>query len=67
MEERFLCRLLPERINPGDKERTIEKIIKVVSGDTKETLSAISNLYASIISAGVYEANHKSSGGCQGN
>lgn len=52
----FFVGYSPERINPGDKERTIEKIIKVVSGDTKETLSAISNLYASIISAGVYEA-----------
>ena len=47
----------PERISPGDKERTLTKIIKVVSGDNKETLKTVSFLYKSIISAGVYEAS----------
>jgi UDP-N-acetyl-D-galactosamine dehydrogenase len=46
----------PERINPGDKNRTITKIIKVVSGDDEATLEKISNLYESIITAGVYRA-----------
>lgn len=44
----------PERINPGDKERTLTKIIKLVSGDTPESLKAISELYNSIIEAGIY-------------
>ena len=47
----------PERINPGDKERTLTKIMKIVSGDTEQTLNIISSLYKSIISAGVYEAS----------
>ncbi len=47
----------PERINPGDKERTLTKIIKVVAGDTPESLSEVSALYASIVKAGVYEVN----------
>lgn len=44
----------PERINPGDKEHTLTKITKIVSGDTEESLQAISALYGSIIEAGVY-------------
>jgi UDP-N-acetyl-D-galactosamine dehydrogenase len=53
----FFVGYSPERINPGDKERTVTKIIKVVSGDTPETLNVISKVYASIITAGVYEAS----------
>ncbi len=44
----------PERINPGDKEHTLTKITKIVSGDTPESLKAISDLYDSIIEAGIY-------------
>ncbi|WP_257314233.1 nucleotide sugar dehydrogenase [Geothrix fuzhouensis] len=44
----------PERINPGDKERTLTKIMKVVSGDTPETLQIVQEVYDSIITAGVY-------------
>ena len=44
----------PERVNPGDKDRTLTNIVKVVSGDDHFTLSLISELYASIIVAGVY-------------
>ena len=47
----------PERINPGDKERTITKIIKVVSGDTSVTLDKVAEVYGSIITAGVYKAS----------
>lgn len=46
----------PERINPGDKERTLTKIVKVVSGQDAATLKVISETYGSIITAGVYEA-----------
>ncbi len=44
----------PERINPGDRERTLTKIVKVVSGDTPDTLKQVADLYAAIIKAGVH-------------
>ena len=47
----------PERVNPGDKERSITKIVKVVSGDTHETLQVVADLYACVITAGVYRAS----------
>lgn len=46
----------PERINPGDKEHVLENITKVVSGDTKNTLKKIKNLYETIINADVFSA-----------
>ncbi|RLA45937.1 MAG: nucleotide sugar dehydrogenase [Gammaproteobacteria bacterium] len=48
----------PERINPGDKERRLENIVKVVSGDTPDTLDKVANTYESIITAGVYRATN---------
>lgn len=47
----------PERVNPGDKERTITKIVKVVSGDDDVTLKAVGDLYESVITAGVHRAS----------
>jgi UDP-N-acetyl-D-galactosamine dehydrogenase len=47
----------PERINPGDKERTLTTIVKVVSGDTPETLERVAAMYASIVKAGIYKAS----------
>lgn len=44
----------PERINPGDKEHTLTKIVKVVSGDTEETCNKVAALYESIVEAGVH-------------
>lgn len=46
----------PERINPGDREHTLTKILKVVSGDTPETLEAVAKLYETIIIPGVHRA-----------
>jgi len=46
----------PERVNPGDKVHTIDKIVKVVSGDTKETLDFLGNIYGKVISAGIHKA-----------
>ncbi len=46
----------PERINPGDKERTIEKILKIVSGSDEQALQEISQIYGTIITAGIYNA-----------
>ncbi len=47
----------PERINPGDKEHTFSKILKVVSGDDAETLDKVADLYGSVVKAGVYRAS----------
>jgi len=47
----------PERINPGDKEHSLPKIAKVVSGDDPPTLERIATLYSSIIVAGVHRAS----------
>ncbi|HBT88356.1 nucleotide sugar dehydrogenase [Desulfobacter sp.] len=44
----------PERINPGDKEHTLTKIVKVVSGDDEDTLEKVAALYESIVKAGVH-------------
>lgn len=47
----------PERINPGDKEHTLTKILKVVSGDDAATLEKVATLYESIVTAGVHRAS----------
>ncbi len=44
----------PERINPGDKEHTLETIVKVVAGDDSETLDLLAGLYGTIVAAGVH-------------
>lgn len=46
----------PERTNPGDKERTIDKITKIVSGMDQETLNVVADTYSEIIKAGVHKA-----------
>ena len=46
----------PERINPGDKEHRLETIVKVVSGDTSETLDRLANLYGEVVEAGIHRA-----------
>ncbi len=47
----------PERINPGDKEHTITKILKVVSGDDADSLEKVAQLYEKVITAGVHRAS----------
>ncbi|MEO5698788.1 MAG: nucleotide sugar dehydrogenase [Burkholderiaceae bacterium] len=56
-KEDFFVGYSPERINPGDRERTLTKIKKIVAGDTPETLARVEKMYASIITAGVYPAS----------
>ena len=53
----FFAGYSPERINPGDKERTVTKILKVTSGSTPEIAEEIDQLYKSIITAGTYKAS----------
>jgi len=47
----------PERINPGDKKRTFDKIVKVVSGQDDETLKVVARMYGSVVKAGVHRAS----------
>lgn len=47
----------PERINPGDKEHTVEHILKIVSGSDEMALEEIANVYGQAITAGVYKAS----------
>jgi UDP-N-acetyl-D-galactosamine dehydrogenase len=46
----------PERINPGDKEHSFEKIVKVVAAEDAESLSRVARVYGSVVSAGVHRA-----------
>jgi len=55
--EDFYCGYSPERINPGDKEHTVTKILKVTSGSTPEIAKFIDNLYKSVITAGTHLAS----------
>ena len=52
----FFAGYSPERINPGDKEHTVEKILKVTSGSTPEIGKIVDNLYKSVITAGTHLA-----------
>ncbi|MCW8895329.1 nucleotide sugar dehydrogenase [Sulfurimonas sp.] len=53
----FFCGYSPERINPGDKERTVTKILKVTSGSTPIIATKIDELYKSIITVGTYKCS----------
>jgi UDP-N-acetyl-D-galactosamine dehydrogenase len=54
--EDFFAGYSPERINPGDKEHTVEKILKVTAGSTPEVGQKVNNLYKSVITAGTHLA-----------
>jgi UDP-N-acetyl-D-glucosamine/UDP-N-acetyl-D-galactosamine dehydrogenase len=53
----FYCGYSPERINPGDKEHTVTKILKVTSGSTPEVARQVDKLYKQVITAGTYLAS----------
>jgi len=55
-KEDFNVGYSPERVNPGDKLHTIDKIIKVVAGDTDESAEFLSSLYGGVITAGIHKA-----------
>ena len=50
----FFCGYSPERINPGDKKRTLTKIVKITSGSNKKTLLKIDSLYNTILEKGTF-------------
>ncbi len=54
--EDFYCGYSPERINPGDKEHTVTKILKVTSGSTDDVAEVVDQLYKKIITAGTHKA-----------
>jgi UDP-N-acetyl-D-galactosamine dehydrogenase len=56
-KEDFFVGYSPERINPGDREHTLTRILKVVSGDTPETLEKVARLYETIVMAGVHRCS----------
>ena len=53
----FFVGYSPERINPGDKEHTLERIVKVVAGDTPATVEKLAGLYGAVIPAGIRRAS----------
>lgn len=53
----FFCGYSPERINPGDREHTLERIVKITSGSTPETAEAVDALYRTVVKAGTYRAS----------
>ena len=53
----FFCGYSPERINPGDKEHTVTKILKITSGSTPQIATIVDELYKSIIIAGTHKAS----------
>src|SRR5512139_1718981 len=53
----FFVGYSPERINPGDREHTLTRIVKVVSGDLPETLERVAEVYGSVVGAGVFRAS----------
>ncbi len=54
--DQFKLGYSPERINPGDKEHTIRKITKIVSGEDEATLNTVADVYGSVVTAGVHRA-----------
>ncbi len=53
----FFVGYSPERINPGDKQHTLAKIVKIVAGDTPQTLERMVEVYGSVVAAGVHRAS----------
>src|SRR4051795_9556983 len=56
-KQEFFVGYSPERINPGDKQHTLTKIVKVVSGDSPKTLERVAEVYGSVVTAGVHRAS----------
>lgn len=54
--EQFKLGYSPERINPGDKKHTIDKILKIVAGEDEETLNELSKMYGSFVTVGIHKA-----------
>ena len=55
--EDFFLAYSPERINPGDRERTIDKIVKIVSGQTPDVADIVAEVYGAIVTAGIHRVS----------
>jgi len=53
----FFVGYSPERINPGDRERSVDRIVKVVAGDTPETAARLAGIYGAVVTAGIHVAD----------
>ena len=53
----FFLGYSPERINPGDRARTVTQVVKIVSGQTEETLDIVAEVYGAIVEKGVHRAS----------
>lgn len=53
----FFVGYSPERINPGDPERSVDRIVKVVAGDTPETAARLARIYGAVVTAGIHVAD----------
>lgn len=53
----FFLGYSPERMNPGDHEHSLEKIVKVVSGENEATLETVARVYAAVVPAGIHKAS----------
>ncbi len=56
-KEDFFVGYSPERINPGDRVHTLQTVVKVVAGDTLETLDTLSEIYGTVVKAGIHRAS----------
>jgi len=54
----FFVAYSPERVNPGDREHTLERITKLVAGDTEQTCARVAELYDAVIEAGVFKVDN---------
>ncbi len=54
----FFLGYSPERVNPGDKEHTIDKVVKIVAGQDKKTTDTLCDLYSSVVTAGIHRAQN---------
>ena len=57
LNKHFYCGYSPERVNPGDKKKTLDKIIKITSGSNKYALSVVDRLYKKIIKVGTFKVS----------
>ena len=64
--ESFFYGYSPERINPGDNENKLSKVVKLIAGSTEATTDNMRELYEKIVSAGIHREVNSGGGSCKG-